>query len=153
MSWRLGWPWALSLFVACLLVLLPAGSGADVAVDADRAPQLVIMNGRVTDLLSGEAIVGARVAAGNASAETDSDGRYQIELVPGTHDLTIRAKGYIGVTYTAFSALLGSTTALDVQLTPDQPSPEVDALLASMRIHLRYFRYHFIWMDLRPLVR
>ena len=76
------------------------------------------IDGYVTDSETGEAIVGASITANGYSATTDVTGYYEIELPPGTYDVTAYASGYSTETKTSIVVESGLTTPLDFALTP-----------------------------------
>lgn len=69
--------------VVALLVLVRAHLAA--------APQPAIVRGTVTDAATGEPVPGVPVAIGATLTFTDEHGRYQLEVAPGPHTLTITA--------------------------------------------------------------
>lgn len=56
--------------------------------------QSLVLKGRVTDVSSGEPLIGATVKAGNEGVFTDFDGNFLIYLNPGAYDLEISYVGY-----------------------------------------------------------
>jgi outer membrane receptor protein involved in Fe transport len=78
--------------------------------------QEAILQGRITDATSGEAIIGANVvyAPGKGGA-TDPDGRYSIQLPAGDHQITISFVGYTSRTESV-SLQPGATRELNVAL-------------------------------------
>jgi len=55
------------------------------------------VSGKVTDKLSGRAVAGATVSAGNRTVQTDDEGNYQLEVPAGEYNLRFAANGFAEV--------------------------------------------------------
>jgi len=71
----------------------PTGLGTPNGVAGFAALGYGTITGRITGA-GGKPVGGAAVAAGSASARTDSSGRYRIDIPAGTFDLTVGGWGY-----------------------------------------------------------
>ena len=74
------------------------------------------VTGAVTDAADGDPISGATVRAGTLEAVTGADGRYRLTLPAGTHDLTVRAFGFVPAT-AEVAVTVGEITERDFVLT------------------------------------
>jgi len=74
----------------------------------------------VTDASTHMPIENAVIMAGNESAETNSSGRYKIELPPGTYNVTASKKGYVNQTKTGIVIAAGNVTTIDFALVEVQ---------------------------------
>jgi len=83
-------------------------------------PPVGTLEGNVTDASTHMPIENAVIMAGNKSAETNSSGRYKIELSPGTYNVTSSKKGYINQTKTGIVITAGNVTTLDFALVEAQ---------------------------------
>lgn len=54
-----------------------------------------VVSGRVLDAVSGAALQGARVLAGEVETTTDAEGRYALRLAPGSYELIVLREGYV----------------------------------------------------------
>ena len=71
----------------------PTGLGTPNGIAGFGAPGYGTVTGRITGA-GGKPVAGATVAAGPASARTDSSGRYRIDIPAGAYDLTAGGWGY-----------------------------------------------------------
>ena len=78
---------------------------------------LGIIEGTVTDSSTGDPIEGATVTANGYSNITDAEGRYSIEVPPGTYNVTASATKYVSQSKTA-TVTSNTKTTLDFALTP-----------------------------------
>jgi hypothetical protein len=85
--------------------------------------------GQVTDLLSRQPIAGAIVSSAGAQAVTDADGRYVLQLEPGTYEVHAAADGYLGMSSSRRVVRDGGVTALDLKMVVSAPSAEQWAAL------------------------
>ncbi|MDD1058463.1 galactose oxidase [Streptomyces cocklensis] len=70
----------------------------------------------MTDAATGSPVAGAKVTAGDGSADTDAQGRYSLLLVPGDHTVAVSAFGYQdGSAQVSLAA--GQTLSQDLALT------------------------------------
>jgi unsaturated chondroitin disaccharide hydrolase len=85
--------------------------------------------GHVTARDSGSSISGATIAYDGGKTTTNTPGQYMLRnLLPGTYTLTISATNYISATATV-AVTAGITTTLDVVLTPNSNSNELNSKL------------------------
>jgi iron complex outermembrane receptor protein len=56
--------------------------------------QNVTIKGKVTDISSGEPLIGVTVKAGNAGTATDYNGAWSLTLQPGTYDISFNFVGF-----------------------------------------------------------
>lgn len=77
----------LLLLVCCLIGSLAWG-------------QKAILQGIVTDSITGEPLISATLSVGNGGAITDFEGNYSMELAPGVYELTTSYVGYESITET-----------------------------------------------------
>ena len=80
----------------------------------DAAIRPNVLTGQVTDRFSGAPVAGATVRAGEASAETDAEGRYRLVGVPEQATVTVDAEGYAELTQP-----VERVPTLDAGLRPD----------------------------------
>ena len=78
---------------------------------------LGIIEGTVTDSSTGDPIEGATVTANGYSNITDAEGRYSIEVPPGTYNVTASATKYVSQSKTA-TVTSNTNPTLDFALTP-----------------------------------
>jgi hypothetical protein len=110
-----------------------------------------IVTGRITERITGQPIAKARIALENkAEAATDADGRYRIELAPGTYKCKISAPGFAPlsieiVTVTAkYTAIYDAQ--LEVQITDEQTvragyfTPPADQPVSSLALRRNEIR-------------
>lgn len=89
--------------------------------------------GQVTDIVTGEPIVKARIQVGEVDTYTDAAGRYRLPATAGVHDVRAVATGYIGMTETRQSLAAGQTARVDFQMWPESLTPaQEEALLTKM---------------------
>jgi hypothetical protein len=114
----------------------------------------------VTSLQTGDAIVGATVTVGSASAVTGSAGTYTISgVAPGTYLAQAAASGFAtltqgvvvtsGTTTTASFALPTSATDLTITLTWGARPADLDAHLSGP--HVAGGRFHAYFLDPNPV--
>ena len=97
-------------------------AGNTTALDVSLAPTATYVTGEVRDSVSSNVIVGATVSAGmGQTTTTDSQGRYRIDLLPGSYQVTASAAGYQSSTGTAVING-GSYASLDFSLVPNSGS-------------------------------
>jgi hypothetical protein len=96
-------------------------------------PKPTYIAGEVLDSWNSQPIPGATISAGSAVTTTDSLGRYQLFVPPGTYDVTVEKYGYTGETREAI-VTFGTYTAADFALAPINPpitlTPIADAYTA-----------------------
>ena len=83
-----------------------------------------LVAGRITERVSGQPVVGARVVVERAGAsranvgetQTDAEGNFRLELAPGVYALRINADGYAPLALTEVGVTANRTTVKDAQL-------------------------------------
>jgi hypothetical protein len=91
-----------------------------VTADIALTPKPTFIAGEVLDSWNSQPIPDATVTAGAAMTTTDSLGRYQLFVPPGTYDLTVEKTNYISQTREAI-VTFGTYTAADFALDPINP--------------------------------
>ncbi len=76
----------------------PTGLGTPNGVAAFSSGPHGVVSGTVTDSATGNAIAGAQVTAGTASAVTAANGTYTLNVPTGTYDVVASAYGYASIT-------------------------------------------------------
>lgn len=86
------------------------------------AAQNGVLTGRVIDAETDGPVAQAQVQILGGGQSTGSlsnaQGRYQVDLSPGTYDLVVKMIGYVGVRFDNVGVSAGETTAYDITLTP-----------------------------------
>jgi hypothetical protein len=101
-------------------LVVSAPDYADAQADISRATERLlalrpnVVRGEVKDRYAGKAIAGAQVKAGDTTATTGSDGRYELRNAPEQGEVSFTAAGYNTV-----KAPLQRTTKLDATLRPN----------------------------------
>lgn len=103
---------------------LAASGAAPVAAE----PRVnVAVEGRVTDLATGQAVPGATVSGAGQRAESDLEGRFVLSLPPGRHRLRVDAAGYGSATVVDQKVIAprhdATNAAIQVALPPFAPDP------------------------------
>jgi Galactose oxidase-like, Early set domain/Carboxypeptidase regulatory-like domain/Kelch motif len=96
-------------------------AGGTTILDVQLAPTATFVTGEVRDSLTNAVLAGATVSVDiGQTTTTDSQGRYRIDLLPGTYQVTASAAGYQSSTG---SAVIngGSYASLDFSLVPTPP--------------------------------
>lgn len=78
------------------------------------------ISGIVVDAKTGEPVIGANVAIESTTngAATDLDGKFTIQVAPGTYSITASYISYAKKTITGVEVSLGETTSLNISLQP-----------------------------------
>jgi hypothetical protein len=77
-------------------------AGSVTTLDVQLAPTATWVNGEVRDAVTTAILPGATISVNTGqTATTDSQGRYRIDLPPGTYQVTAAATGYVSSTGTA----------------------------------------------------
>lgn len=102
--------------------LSPSGSGG-------------VIQGQVTDAVTGKPITTAFIAMGNGvtvySTSTDSTGHYSQPVVPGTYAMSVVATGYVSQTMTPISVSSGGIITVNVPMPPYQtPASSIKGLVS-----------------------
>lgn len=85
--------------------------------------QTGIIRGHVIDENTGKSVYGADIVMGNAKAESDIDGKFELINAPGTYELKITLNNYAYLNLTDIIVKNGETNALgDIRLTPKTES-------------------------------
>jgi hypothetical protein len=102
-----------------LAIVLICAAGA-------RAQENAILQGRVLDAATGEALIGAQVTVEGTDlgTVTDVDGRYRITLAPGTHAIEVVYLGYTDKTVTGVIVAADRPNFQDVALQPEAVQAE-----------------------------
>ena len=100
-------------------VTVPANGS--VTADITLTPKPTFIAGEVRDSLNGQTIAGVTVSAGGVDVTTDSFGRYQIFVPPGTYTVAGSMAGYIATVHSGVIVTFGTYTAADLALTPMNP--------------------------------
>ena len=113
---------ALVVAVTATAAATAAQTAGTPAAGTQATAAQTVVSGTVTDRATGDALVGATVAAPDAGrgTTTDSLGRYRLVLPAGTVRLVVR---YVG--YAARSVTIAATQTLDVALDADAALGEV----------------------------
>ncbi len=77
--------------------------------------QNATLNGKVTDAVNGEVLLGATVRAGVSGAITDAAGSFSLSLAPGSYEISISYTGYTTKTITVRLAT-GETRDLEIKI-------------------------------------
>ncbi|MCD6520234.1 MAG: SpoIID/LytB domain-containing protein [Anaerolineae bacterium] len=127
--WR-GWLWPLLLGAVGLLLY-----GAPLLSQGPLIEYSSGFMGTVTDLATGEPIVGARVSVGKRSAITDQAGRYILPLPAGVYNVRVQAPEYIGMTQTYQRVQESGWTSLSLEMIPQHPSPQEARVIDERVMH------------------
>jgi hypothetical protein len=100
-----------------ILAVLFVATGLPVATLAAAAATPATVQGRVLDAASAVPLSGARLTAGDAAATTDAQGRFALELAPGSWILEAAADGYAPATLKV-EAQAGGRTVAEILLVP-----------------------------------
>ena len=94
-------------------------AGSTTTLDVPLAPTTTFVTGEVRDSVSGNVLPGATVSVDiGQTTTTDAQGRYRIDLLPGSYQVTATAAGYQSSTGTAVING-GSYASLDFNLVPN----------------------------------
>ncbi|MDQ3819335.1 MAG: TonB-dependent receptor, partial [Acidobacteriota bacterium] len=100
-----------------LITLLTIASAQSVIAQKAKDAARGTLAGRITERVTGQAIVGARVAVeGQGETVTDQDGAYRMELPPGTYTVHASARGYAPVVINDVAITDHRTTLNDLRL-------------------------------------
>jgi tetratricopeptide (TPR) repeat protein len=133
---------------------------AVLAAGCDQSVQVAVLEGTITDALTGNPVSGARVVSGSKDAITNSDGQYVLQgLQPGTRSITVEAEGY--TTFSTVIVVRGGLQQLDIKLTldstPKDRFEDIDKLIASKQYALAKSRLEKMlspnWRDMDVLAR
>jgi hypothetical protein len=92
------------------------------------------VNGRVTDLASGNPIDGATVRVGGRRDTTDANGSYSLQLYPSTYSVTASAEFHNDLTINGVVVVEGDTTVQNFALTAPVISVNTTAIDTSVRV-------------------
>jgi PKD repeat protein len=100
---------------------VPAGGSA--TVDFDLIASATFITGTVADLATGQPLSGATVVGAAQTVTTDSQGRYRIDVAPGTYTVTASAAGHDPLSHDAVvSAGTYAVTDFSLAATVSQPA-------------------------------
>ncbi|MFN0035491.1 MAG: TonB-dependent receptor [Saprospiraceae bacterium] len=85
------------------------------SISQNASAQNATLRGKVTDALTGEALLGATVRTGGTGTSADAGGGFSLSLAPGSHEVSISYIGYTPKTLTLRLAA-GETRDLQVKL-------------------------------------
>ncbi|MBK9314636.1 MAG: TonB-dependent receptor [Acidobacteria bacterium] len=101
-----------SCLVAMVMLAAVASAGAQ-----NPSPQSGTVTGQVTERVSGQPVAGAVIAiADRTEAVTDEEGRYRLELPPGTWAARVKARGYAPLIIGLITVTARYTSIYDVRL-------------------------------------
>jgi hypothetical protein len=81
-----------------------------------QSAKIGTVSGKVTEKLSGQPIVDAKVSAGTKETKTDADGNFQLDLPAGNYNLRVSAKGFLELLTAQISVTANRTFVQNVQL-------------------------------------
>jgi len=84
-------------------------------LSASLFAQNAIISGKISDAVTGEALIGATIRSGNTGAASDAEGQYTLSLAPGNYEISVAYIGYTGKNFT-LRLTAGETRKLDFQL-------------------------------------
>lgn len=99
------------------------------------SPGMGWLVGNVTDSKTSMPIENAVVMVGNKSADTNSAGRYEIELAPGTYNVTASKNGYVSQTMMGVVIREGSMTTVNFALV--RVAPVISVRVTPRALNLR----------------
>src|SRR5207253_7459784 len=110
-------------------------ANATVTANISLAPKPTYLAGEVRDTRTGNTIAGVTISAGGVSTITDSFGRYQLFVPPGTYNVSASKAGYATFVNVGAIVTFGTYTAIDFALDSTNPpitlSPVGDAYTSS----------------------
>jgi PKD repeat protein len=102
---------------------VPAGGNA--TVDFDLVASATFITGTVADLATGQPLPGATVVGAAQTVTTDSQGRYRIDVAPGTYTVTASAAGHDPLSHDAVvSAGTYAVTDFSLAATVSPPATQ-----------------------------
>lgn len=117
----------LNLFSGCslavtLLAVLLVGCGGSIPTPASNAATTttVTLQGQLTDAVSGQPIVGAKIEIGVRSAITDANGHYELTNVPANSGSTVSRDYQATLTLTGVTSPINMTNAATSLRYPDR---------------------------------
>jgi outer membrane receptor protein involved in Fe transport len=84
-------------------------------LSASLFAQNASISGKVTDAVTGEALIGATIRSGNTGAASDTEGNYTLSLAPGNYEISVAYIGYTSKNIT-LRLTAGETRKLDFPL-------------------------------------
>jgi hypothetical protein len=98
-----------------------ATEGGTVTADFALEPEEPGTVEGIVESTEGAPVGGATVSAGTQETTTASDGRYQLDVTPGSTELTVEADGFVTGS-ASVTVNSGETATVDIQLEPGAPS-------------------------------
>lgn len=97
------------------------------------AQEPAVLQGRVIDAATAQPLIGAQVTVSgtDVGAATDVDGRYRLQLVPGSYDLVVQYLGYATKTVTGVSVAAGHVNLQDIALSSEAVRAEAIEVVIS----------------------
>ena len=87
-----------------------------------------ILSGKVTDISSGEALIGVNIISNNIGSSTDIDGNYTLNLPQGQHEITYKYIGYQEIKKQFF---ITSDTLITLNIKLNQSSEQLNTVVVS----------------------
>ena len=87
-----------------------------------------ILFGKVTDISTGEALIGVNIISNNVGTSTDIDGNYTLNLPQGQHEITYKYIGYQEIKKQFF---ITSDTLITLNIKLDQSSKQLSTVVVS----------------------
>lgn len=105
-----------------LIATLLAGCGGSIPTPASNAATstTVTLQGQLTDAVSGQPIVGAKIEIGVRSAITDANGHYELTNVPANSGSTVSRDYQATLTLTGVTSPINMTNAATSPRYPDR---------------------------------
>ncbi|MGM0401313.1 MAG: SpoIID/LytB domain-containing protein, partial [Chloroflexota bacterium] len=113
------------LLVLLLPVFLFGSSSLRHVASADPSG----FSGVVVDMATESPLPGVKVSVGDEVTVTDAQGRYRLPVVPGVHEVHLRAPDYIGMTRERCMLEKGEWVDLDFEMVPRDPDKEAAAII------------------------
>ncbi len=87
-----------------------------------------ILNGKVTDAFSGEALIGVNIISNNIGSSTDIDGNYILNLTKGKHEIIYK---YIGYEQVKKQLIITTDSLVTVNIKLNQSSEQLNTVVVS----------------------
>ena len=86
------------------------------------------ISGKVTDISTGEALIGVNIISNNIGSSTDIDGNYTLNLPQGQHEITYKYIGYQEIKKQFF---ITSDTLITLNIKLNQSSEQLSTVVVS----------------------
>ena len=86
------------------------------------------ISGKVTDISTGEALIGVNIISNNIGSSTDIDGNYSLNLPQGQHEITYKYIGYQEIKKQFF---ITSDTLITLNIKLNQSSEQLNTVVVS----------------------